>query len=71
MGSIELELEPDNQQFVNDFGWTLLTAGRLTEARVMLTRALAMDPSDDLARENLRICEEASAGRAGKASSAT
>lgn len=51
-----LELEPDNQQFMNDLGWTLLEAGNLIEARSTLERAVAMDPSDELARENLKHC---------------
>jgi Flp pilus assembly protein TadD len=51
-----LELEPDNQKFVNDLGWSLYQAGRLAEARRMLERAVAMDPTDALAAENLRLC---------------
>lgn len=52
-----LELDPDNQEFVNDLGWSLFRAGRLHEAKKMLERAVSMDPSDKLARENLRICK--------------
>jgi len=51
-----LELEPENQKFVNDLGWSLLEAGKLTEAKRTLERAVEMDPSDELARENLRYC---------------
>jgi len=51
-----LDLEPDNQHFVNDLGWCLFEAGRLADAEQMLTRAAAMDPADERARENLRIC---------------
>lgn len=51
-----LELEPDNQQFMNNLGWTLLEAGNSIEARSTLERAVAMDPSDELARENLKHC---------------
>jgi len=51
-----LELEPGNQKFVNDLGWSLLQADRLGEAETMLERAVSMDPADELARENLRIC---------------
>ena len=51
-----LQLEPDNQKFVNDLGWTLFQSGALQEARVVLERAVAMDPADELARENLRLC---------------
>jgi len=54
-----LTLEPENQQFVNDLGWTLYEAGCLDEARHALERAVAMDPSDALAAENLRICRDA------------
>ena len=53
-----LELEPDNQEFVNDLGWSLLEAENLTEARSALERAVAMNPKDQLACENLRYCME-------------
>ena len=58
-----LELEPENQAFVNDLGWSLVESGALQEARVMLERAVAMDSSDELARENLRICNQRIAKR--------
>jgi Flp pilus assembly protein TadD len=62
-----LRLEPANQRFVNDLGWSLFEAGRLQEAAKMLARAVAMDPADALARENLRVCREAlPAARKGK-----
>jgi Tfp pilus assembly protein PilF len=51
-----LRLEPSNQKFVNDLGWTLFEAGRIGEAERILERAVSMDPCDELARENLRIC---------------
>lgn len=51
-----LELEPGNARFVNDLGWSLLESGRLSEAQETLSRAVAMDPDDELARENLRLC---------------
>jgi Tfp pilus assembly protein PilF len=51
-----LDLEPNNQKFVNDLGWSLIESGALQEARAMLERAVAMDPADELARENLRLC---------------
>lgn len=51
-----LRLEPGSQEMVNDLGWSLLEAGRLAEAEVVLERAVRMDPSDELARENLRVC---------------
>lgn len=51
-----LELEPGNPRFVNDLGWSLLEAGRLSEAQETLLRAVTMDADDQLARENLRFC---------------
>jgi Flp pilus assembly protein TadD len=51
------ELEPDDQRFASDLGWSLLEAGRLSDAEATLTRAVAMDPADELARENLRLCK--------------
>ncbi len=51
-----LALEPDNQKFVNDLGWSLYQAGVIDQARAVLERAVAMDPTDELAAENLRIC---------------
>jgi Flp pilus assembly protein TadD len=58
-----LELEPDNQAYVNDLGWSLVLAGYLDEAVETLERAVAMDSSDKLARENLRRCEDIIAER--------
>ena len=58
-----LELEPENQKLVNDLGWTLCQAGRLMQAKETLERAVSMDPSDELARENLRFCMRKIAGR--------
>jgi tetratricopeptide (TPR) repeat protein len=54
-----LDLEPENQKYVNDLGWSLFQAGLLDRARQVLERAVDMDPSDGLARENLRLCTEA------------
>jgi len=51
------ELQPENQRFASDLGWSLLEAGRLSDAEATLTRAVAMDPADELARENLRLCK--------------
>jgi Flp pilus assembly protein TadD len=58
-----VQLEPDNQKFVNDLGWSLLEAGHLEEAEKVLAQAVSMDPSDGLARENLRICKTRSEQR--------
>ena len=53
-----LELDPENQKYVNDLGWSMFEAGRLVQAKQMLTRAVEMNPTDELARENLRICTD-------------
>jgi tetratricopeptide (TPR) repeat protein len=67
-GQRALELEPKNQKLVNDLGWTLLRAGRFVEAKETLERAVAMDPSDELAAENLRLCmREIAQRKIGKA----
>jgi len=58
-----LELEPGKQEFVNDLGWSLVLAARYEEAEKVLERAVSADPSDGLARENLRICRTKMAGR--------
>jgi len=51
-------LEPNSQELTNDLGWSLYEFGRLERARELLLRAVSMDSSDELARENLRICEQ-------------
>jgi tetratricopeptide (TPR) repeat protein len=51
-----LALEPQNQKFVNDLGWSLYQAGQVGMALPVLERAVAMDVKDPLAVENLRIC---------------
>jgi tetratricopeptide (TPR) repeat protein len=51
-----LEIEPANARFLSDLGWSLLKAGQLSEAQEALSRAVAMDPGDELAKENLRFC---------------
>ncbi|MBL8221543.1 MAG: tetratricopeptide repeat protein, partial [Bryobacterales bacterium] len=53
-----LELDPENQKLVNDLGWALLQAGHLAQARETLERAVSMDPSDELAYENLQYCRQ-------------
>jgi Flp pilus assembly protein TadD len=53
-----LELEPDNQKFMNDLPWSLIESGSLQEALTTLERPVAMDPADELARENLRCCNQ-------------
>jgi len=54
-----LALEPKRQDLVNDLGWSLYESGRLEMAKEVLLRAVSMDPSDELARENLRMCQQA------------
>ena len=54
-----LALEPNRQDLTNDLGWSLYESGRLERAREVLRRAVSMDASDELGRENLRICEQA------------
>jgi tetratricopeptide (TPR) repeat protein len=51
-----LELEPDNQKFVNDLGWSLTVSWSLQEALATLERAVVMDPADERARANFRFC---------------
>jgi tetratricopeptide (TPR) repeat protein len=53
-----LLLESGRQDLTNDLGWSLFQAGRFEQAEEVLLRAVAMDPSDDLARENLRLCQD-------------
>jgi tetratricopeptide (TPR) repeat protein len=53
-----IELEPSNQEFVNDLGWTFYLAGRLREAEEALERAVSMDPANVCARNNLRMCKD-------------
>jgi len=54
-----LALDPNSQELTNDLGWSLYESGRLERAREVLIRAVSMDSSDELARENLRICQQA------------
>jgi Flp pilus assembly protein TadD len=54
-----LALEPKRQDLVNDLGWSQYESGRLETAIEVLLRAVSMDSSDELARENLRICQQA------------
>ena len=54
-----LALDPNSQELANDLGWSLYESGRLETAIEVLLRAVSMDSSDELARENLRICQQA------------
>lgn len=58
-----VELDSANAAYVSDLGWTLLLAKRHREAKRTLGRAVAMDPTNELARENLRFCQEEMAKR--------
>lgn len=51
-----LDLEPGRQDLTNDLGWSLYEAGHLEEAEQMLLSAVGLDPDDERARENLRLC---------------
>ena len=64
--SAALELAPDSQQAVNDLGWTLFEAGELERAIEQLERAVALDPDDPLAAENLRFCRASAAAARGE-----
>ena len=52
-----LALDPQSQRLTNDLGWSLFQAGRLEDAERILSRAVVMNPSDELARENLIHCQ--------------
>jgi tetratricopeptide (TPR) repeat protein len=52
-----VRLHPNAQQLVNDLGWTLYEAGFIEEAVRTLERAVALDPDDELAAGNLRLCK--------------
>jgi len=54
-----LALGPNSQELTNDLGWSLYESGQLERAREILLRAVSMDSSYALARENLRICQQA------------
>ena len=53
------ELDPKNQACVNDLGRSLFDMDRLDEAFQYLSKAVDMDPTDEMARDNLRLCTEA------------
>lgn len=65
-----LQLEPQNQKYVNNLGWALFEAGRLEQAQTELERAVSMDPADKLARENLRLCRAKISGRSQESGAA-
>lgn len=53
-----LQLQPDNQELVNDLGWCLFESGDPEGALPLLEQAVAMEPNDALAAENLRFCRQ-------------
>ena len=58
-----LAIEPDDPEFTSDLGWSLMQAGRLAEAEGTLRRAVELDATNEIARNNLRICQNRMAGR--------
>jgi len=52
------ELAADTAAYANDLGYLLMEQGRPEEARALFGRALHLDPSFELAQQNLRICPE-------------
>ena len=61
-GEQAVRLKPEDATCASDLGWSLFEAGRYQEARGVLERAAALDPSNELAQENLRHCRETVAG---------
>jgi tetratricopeptide (TPR) repeat protein len=54
-----VELEPDNYLHLNDLGYSLLEAGHLEEAEVILKRAIGLAPPEyEFARNNLELLYE-------------
>jgi Flp pilus assembly protein TadD len=52
-------LEPDNYLHLNDLGYSLLEAGHLEEAEVILKRAIGLAPPEyEFARNNLELLHE-------------
>ena len=52
-----LDFEPNRPDLTSDLGWSLYEAGRLEEAEEVLLKAVALDPQNERARENLRMCQ--------------
>lgn len=50
------KLAPERADYLSDWAWSLIEAGRAAEALPLLERAVAMDPADELARGNLEHC---------------
>jgi tetratricopeptide (TPR) repeat protein len=60
-------LAPDRADLLNDWAWSLVEAGRPTEALPLLKRAVAIDPGYELALRNLEHCRRLLAPPAGRA----
>lgn len=58
-----VRLAPERAALLSDLGWCLCEACRWVEAESVLQRAVELDPDDELARENLRYCQEQRARR--------
>jgi tetratricopeptide (TPR) repeat protein len=58
-GRRAVELEPDNHLHLNDLGYSLLEAGLLEEAEVILKRSISLAPPEyEFARNNLELLYE-------------
>lgn len=53
------ELEPDNYRHLNDLGYSLLEAGQLEDAEILLKRSASLAPPEyEFARNNLELLSE-------------
>jgi len=59
-GLSAVELSPGSAAALSDLGGALAQAGRTREAAEHLRRALAIDPANEAARQNLAIIERLS-----------
>jgi hypothetical protein len=50
-------MAPERADYVSDWAWSLIEAGRPADAFLLLERAVAMDPANELARGNLEHCQ--------------
>lgn len=65
-GEAAARLAPERPDFLNDWAWSLIEAGRPADALPLLERAVAMDPAYELARENLEHCQGLLSGPTGR-----
>ncbi|MFQ5827894.1 MAG: tetratricopeptide repeat protein [Candidatus Methylomirabilia bacterium] len=61
------KLAPERADFLNDWAWSLIEAGRPAEGLPLLERAVAIDPADELACGNLEHCRNLLSGPTGRA----